>query len=175
MQKRESQKQLSELYRKVMRFSYNKKLPMDSRTVSKWARLNGILGPIRTLATDRCFKSWFKLMDVVNTYNEKVILEGIKYPGKIRIRYLGDVSIEQVNSITGKPRVVPDGQGGFKQVVDTVFTKTPKYLYRFTAVYGKIRVGLRSFMASGYYMHVKSKYLPIAYKEHPEGRFYNLN
>ena len=166
-------KNLDKLYKSVIELSYNKSLPINSPIIVRWyKKLTGNTIRIKHVKSGKKFRADKKLLKIVKEYNEKIILESLHFPGPTKIKYTGKVCISEVDSVNGKPRMVPDENGGFKEVIDDIFTKRPKYIYQFNAMYSKIRPELRAFISSGYYRFAKGRYLPKVYELHPKGNFY---
>jgi len=112
--------------------------------------------------------------NIARDYIDYIIQNGLDDPDGVYIHKLGKISIYEYDSVNGKPRVVPDGNGGYKEAVETIFDKTTKYRYQFVPNYAKIKPTLR-FVVHGYYSKfAASKILPKVYELHPKGNFYPL-
>lgn len=105
-------------------------------------------------------------------YYKKVLDEGAKYPARIRFRYLGSMELLESTKIDGKPRPVPDGNGGYKKVISDYFDRYLNYIYIFSIQRTKIRVELRDILRSDKIGTAHKRAVKIAYKEHPKGKFY---
>ena len=164
-EKRENDRdeELAKIYQRVARYSFFSSFSVGDRLIRKWAKIQGKKVPPA---------GRISMVKVARFYYSHVIKNGLQNIGVIELKYMGKVFIQQVNAANGRPRTIINKEGEYEQVMQDVFSETPKYIYSFVAQYTKIRKGLRPFIACGIYRQIVSLYLPIVYSLHPGGNFY---
>ena len=164
---------LSKFYKLFLGTKLNKKRPYNGRAINRWFKANKEGKKSFKTLDGNVFYVANNISKLVASYYDKVIMKAIENPGKTELLYIGTVEILQINSINGKPRIVPDNQGGFKEVVDDHFFHHTKYKYEFKINRNKIKAGLRKYITSSSYGTKARKYLKRAYELYPKGNFYN--
>lgn len=171
-----SDKRLSKLYRRFLSRVYGVRFSNAGYKIVPW--LNREKNRIIRIKTKKDKKKVIireKMVPIVTYFYQRVIEQGVQAPGRFELLYLGYMHVVELDSITGRPRHIPDEDGNYEEVIEDYFTNYTKYRALFTINRNKIKVSLRDFISSGVHERANSNIVKQAYKLHPKGKFYRSN
>lgn len=166
-------KNLSKLFKEAhSEAKYNKFICTPRAALKWWKTKKKKEIKIKSLSTGKPIHVRDIMAGLTKDFYREVTLEAANHPGLIQITYLGAMEIVESSYVSGKPRPIPDGNGGYKYVVDDYFTRYTKYVCDFYIRKSRIRRELRQYLSVKPSASLIQAILKKAYKKHPKGKFY---